>query len=122
VTTMAIDNVELVAYDWRKLAACRAADPDVFLTPGDDNDEPPYPSDVARWYCDRCQVRPECLAYAEHYHIEYGIWGGLTAYQRRQLGRPRRRGACLGCTSVLVLEENGRDICLSCGLSWPVLA
>ena len=33
--------------------------------------------------CQDCQVRTECLAYAIAEHENAGVWGGLTARQRR---------------------------------------
>jgi WhiB family redox-sensing transcriptional regulator len=46
--------------------------------------------------CDRCLVRAECLAYALECKIDYGVWGGMTAPDRRRVlaarqGRPIRR-------------------------------
>jgi len=48
--------------------------------------------------CGQCRVRLDCLAYALENRIDYGIWGGMTAPDRRCLlaerdGRPVKRRA-----------------------------
>lgn len=40
----------------------------------------------AKEVCRRCPVRSECLAYAVHRRERFGIWGGLTDRERRELG------------------------------------
>lgn len=44
--------------------------------------------DQARAVCARCLVRAECAAYAIDHAIDHGIWGGLSAMQRRRARRP----------------------------------
>ncbi|MFC1408611.1 WhiB family transcriptional regulator [Streptacidiphilus sp. N1-12] len=39
--------------------------------------------------CTGCQVRTACLGYALDEQIDHGVWGGLTARERRQLRRRR---------------------------------
>ena len=36
----------------------------------------------AKRICSSCQVREQCLDYAMR-HQEYGVWGGMTANERR---------------------------------------
>nr|WP_294690787.1 WhiB family transcriptional regulator [uncultured Friedmanniella sp.] len=43
----------------------------------------------ARLICGGCQVRYECLAEALDNQIEWGVWGGMTERERRQLLRQR---------------------------------
>ena len=43
----------------------------------------------ARLICVGCPVRPECLAEALDNRIEWGVWGGMTERERRQLLRQR---------------------------------
>ncbi len=43
----------------------------------------------ARAICGGCPVRNECLAEALDNRIEWGVWGGLTERERRQLLRKR---------------------------------
>ncbi len=71
---------------WADQAACKDADPDLFHpTPGN-----AYTRRAAVAVCDRCPVRGDCLAYVlanERDWSRDGIWGGLTATQRRELYR-----------------------------------
>ena len=43
----------------------------------------------ARQLCQGCPVRFECLAEALDNRIEWGVWGGMTERERRQLLRQR---------------------------------
>ena len=43
----------------------------------------------ARLFCQGCPVRFECLAEALDNRIEWGVWGGMTERERRQLLRQR---------------------------------
>jgi WhiB family redox-sensing transcriptional regulator len=43
----------------------------------------------ARSVCMGCPVRFDCLAEALDNRIEWGVWGGLTERERRQLLRQR---------------------------------
>jgi len=57
-----------------------------------------YPSDLdergireAKANCAGCPVRPECLEEALARSEQYGVWGGLTTPERRNLRRQRIR-------------------------------
>ena len=43
----------------------------------------------ARQLCMGCPVRMKCLAEALDNRIEWGVWGGMTERERRQLLRQR---------------------------------
>lgn len=45
----------------------------------------------ARIICEGCTVRETCLEYALDHHIDDGVWGGLTAIQRKRERAKRRR-------------------------------
>jgi hypothetical protein len=51
-------------------------------------DEPA--NEEAKDVCRICSVRGPCLEYAVRYEIDVGIWGGLTARERRALHRVAR--------------------------------
>jgi WhiB family redox-sensing transcriptional regulator len=40
---------------------------------------------IAKWICNRCPVRPECLAWALEMREPAGIWGGLSTDERDEL-------------------------------------
>ena len=67
--------------NWRDRAACINADVEDFF--------PPTPVDTALRYCHQCPVTRECLAFADAHDAQgfinatYGVFGGLTAEQRR---------------------------------------
>ena len=69
--------------EWRELAACRTADPDMFF---------PMPEDLegitrAKAVCAGCPVQEECLSYAVETNQTEGVWGGFTARERSNLRR-----------------------------------
>jgi WhiB family redox-sensing transcriptional regulator len=69
---------------WRRQAACRGTNLDLFYPERGQTAEP------ARQVCAACPVRQPCLDYAISNRITHGIWGGLTERERRALGsRPR---------------------------------
>jgi len=72
---------------WRKRAACRGIDPDVFY-PALDED-----ADEAKTICRVCPVREACLEYALAHREREGVWGGATERERRRILRQRRKSA-----------------------------
>jgi WhiB family transcriptional regulator, redox-sensing transcriptional regulator len=73
--------------DWREYALCRGVEPDIFFpTRGED-------SEAAKAVCRNCPVRLECLDYALSARELFGVWGGLSERERREVRRKRRRGA-----------------------------
>jgi WhiB family redox-sensing transcriptional regulator len=73
--------------DWRSLAACRSADPDLFF-PVSTAGESVAQLAKAKAVCGGCLVRLECLAFAVRTRQAYGVWGGLSEHERRQVSRP----------------------------------
>jgi WhiB family redox-sensing transcriptional regulator len=47
----------------------------------------------AKAVCDVCPVIESCLEYAVSTREKDGVWGGMTARERRRLVRQRRRTA-----------------------------
>ncbi len=106
--------------DWKLRAACLDAALDIFVSTGDELDEDPYPSIAALSYCDRCEVRALCLAYALD-NQTLGTWGGTSYYQRRLLRRSRQRESCPGCGGMDLVQEHTHELCLACGVSWDIV-
>ncbi len=70
---------------WVDDAACSETDPEAFFpTNGDTRNEA-----AAKKVCNRCDVRLECLQYALGVDEPHGIWGGLTALERKRLKKKK---------------------------------
>lgn len=67
--------------DWPLQAKCRGMN-DALFPEGKDQKR-------AKAVCMGCPVRPQCLAEALDNGIEWGVWGGMTERERRQLLRQR---------------------------------
>jgi WhiB family redox-sensing transcriptional regulator len=83
--------------DWRSHAACRHADPDLFFPEGTAGPTL-LAVDRAKRLCETCPVQSRCLDWALDHHAAFGIWGGLTEGERRDLRHalarlPRQRGS-----------------------------
>jgi WhiB family redox-sensing transcriptional regulator len=78
---------------WHTEAVCRRDEAGLFFAP---SKEPTAArlsrEDAAKRVCGRCPVMVECLEHALLQPEPYGVWGGLTAAERRMvLARRRRR-------------------------------
>lgn len=76
--------------NWRKDAACRHADPDLFFPisltgPAWDQIH------EAKRICRTCPVQEPCLAWALRVPDVAGIWGGTTETERRAIRRATTR-------------------------------
>jgi hypothetical protein len=107
---------------WRNYAACRDDNnPDRFFPVDAHGNEPPIAPPEVREICNRCPVAGRCL---ERYMDEdQGVFGGTTGYQRRQLTRKIVRRQCVRCGSDGLVKNNQqtKEACLGCGLSWDIL-
>lgn len=74
---------------WRDQARCRGIDPQVFHP----SEEDEAAADAAKAICALCPVVDSCLEFAITAREKDGVWGGLTARERRRLIRQRRRSA-----------------------------
>ena len=72
---------------WRKHAACRGVDPDIFYPFSEEEAE------EAKAICASCAVNETCLEYALSNRERDGVWGGATERERRRMVRQRRRSA-----------------------------
>ena len=66
---------------WFDRAACLQADPEAFYP------EKGGSSRAAKRVCHTCPVQAECLSYALANDERFGIWGGMSERERRQLKR-----------------------------------
>jgi WhiB family redox-sensing transcriptional regulator len=96
-------------------ALCHEVSPELFF---------PAPAEhptAALKVCALCPVRVECLEYALLNDERWGVWGGLTAYQRCRKRRPDALCArcherpttgvwrhCPECRSEVQAEKHGR--------------
>jgi WhiB family transcriptional regulator, redox-sensing transcriptional regulator len=60
--------------DWRSVAACRSADPDLFF-PVSSSGKALEQAAEAKVICAGCRVRRECLAFALRTDQMHGVWG-----------------------------------------------
>lgn len=77
--------------DWRHDAACRDEDPELFF-PLSEFGPGARQAAEAKAVCARCPVRAQCLDYALHTGLDFGIFGGATEAERRNLLRRTRAG------------------------------
>jgi WhiB family transcriptional regulator, redox-sensing transcriptional regulator len=86
---------------WRSVAACRSADPDLFF-PISASGPAVEQAVKAKAICATCPVRRECLAFALRTGQVHGIWGGTTEDERAVVRRatvseqPVSDESCLG--------------------------
>lgn len=98
--------------DWNT-RLCGDIDPDTFF---EDSSE-----ELAQKICKRCPIRWECLNFAIEFDERHGVWGGMTAQDRKNIKFKRIRVKCPYCSNVILDETKTRMVtCLACGLSWLV--
>jgi len=79
-------------WQWQEFGACRAQPTTVFFHPEAERGPRRSRRDaVAKAVCHQCPVIAECRRYALHAQEPYGVWGGLSAEERQDLLRARRR-------------------------------
>ncbi len=67
--------------DWQDDALCAQTDLEAFFP------EKGGSTAAAKRICAKCEVKPECLAYALAHDERFGIYGGLSPSERRKLRR-----------------------------------
>ena len=77
--------------DWRAEAACVGENLDIFFPLGDQATHHAL-SNQAKQVCARCPVMSVCRAWALRTSPEFGIFGGLTAHERRLVREGRWNG------------------------------
>src|SRR5260370_4476885 len=76
--------------NWRVAAACQFADPDLFF-PVSSSGRALEQIAEAKAICGRCQVQPECLAFALRTRQVHGVWGGTSEQERYLVWRRDER-------------------------------
>lgn len=80
------DPTESFIYErpaWQALGACAGIDPELFYPKrGESTRE-------AKRVCSGCPVKQECLEFAVDNSEKFGIWGGLSERQRREIRKRR---------------------------------
>ncbi|MFC4503909.1 MULTISPECIES: WhiB family transcriptional regulator [Streptomyces] len=86
--------MSLCSTNWREWAACRFEDPELFFPVGEGGLSRRQ-TEQARAVCLRCPVMRVCGAWAVRHGENDGVWGAMTAGERRSLrqGRSPGRGA-----------------------------
>jgi WhiB family redox-sensing transcriptional regulator len=75
---------------WRNHSACLDEDPELFFPIG--NSGPALDQiEEAKVICRRCEVIEPCLKWAIEFRQDAGVWGGLSADERRALKRRTAR-------------------------------
>ena len=75
---------------WRRWAACRQADTQLFF-PGGATGVHAEQAAQAKAICSGCPVAGRCLAFAVETNQWHGVWGGLTQEERDPVRREWRR-------------------------------
>ena len=77
-------SLTLASDEWRRNAACRDTDPDLFFPVGTTG---PAIEQIesAKAVCRACHAQSLCLEYALATNQDSGIWGGTSEDERRQL-------------------------------------
>jgi WhiB family redox-sensing transcriptional regulator len=72
---------------WHDAAACRGPNHAIFFPPTrlERRTEKRRREQRAKEICETCPVLQSCRSYALEIGEQHGIWGGLTAKERRQL-------------------------------------
>ena len=89
-------SVEWDVGNWRKVAACKQTEPDLFFpvgTTGPAVDQ----IEAAKQVCYTCEAIEPCLGFALATNQEAGVWGGTSEEERQKPRRPwlaaRRRAS-----------------------------
>ncbi|MEX2278713.1 MAG: WhiB family transcriptional regulator [Acidimicrobiia bacterium] len=69
---------------WRTMSACRDVGSDAFFV---DDPVGVFEERSAKAVCGQCFVIDDCLAYALTHDAPFGVWGGMTAAERRVVRR-----------------------------------
>lgn len=78
-------------WDWQLKGACQGLNSGVFFHPdGERGSARARRADRAKAICQRCPVLEQCRRHALAAREPYGVWGGLTEEERRELWTGRQ--------------------------------
>lgn len=97
-----------VGVNWREVAACRDADPDLFFPVGTAG---PVLRQIeeAKRICRVCPARARCLAWALDHGVDSGVWGGITENERRAIRRPAEKNRPSARTTTMPVNDRARE-------------
>lgn len=106
--------------DWRRRAACRSEDPELFFPIG--TGAPALKqTEEAKRVCARCPVSAECLGWAMSTRQDAGVWGGLSEAERRSARRRAdRKAGPRPSAAEQAVADYGREIARMRGAGVPV--
>ncbi|MBE1468651.1 WhiB family redox-sensing transcriptional regulator [Kibdelosporangium phytohabitans] len=82
------------SWEWQMRAACRGLDSTVFFRPERERGLAAEERDsIAKTICCACPVIEACRRHALTVREPYGVWGGLTAAERKELLLELKKGA-----------------------------
>jgi WhiB family transcriptional regulator, redox-sensing transcriptional regulator len=73
------------AQPWQASALCAQTDPEAFYPEKGDQ------AKTAKMICAQCPVKSECLEYSLARDERFGIWGGLSERDRREIRKRREQ-------------------------------
>jgi WhiB family transcriptional regulator, redox-sensing transcriptional regulator len=90
-----LDLTDAPPREWQQHGLCRAHDGRVFFPPTHFEPKPEREAREAKAkaICAKCPVRQPCLEWALNTQEPYGVWGGYSELERKQiLARKRQAG------------------------------
>lgn len=104
----------LTGDDWREFPRCRDEDPELFFPIGT-GAAAQRQEEAAKAVCGLCDVRAQCLAFAFESESEFGVWGGMSESERRNLkDRPKTDKVCAACGDVFRARRAVQLSCQAC--------
>lgn len=74
------------AYEWQYDGLCREVDPEDFFSPEAERGTPKARrEEAAKALCARCPVIEQCREHALTVQEPYGVWGGMSEADRREI-------------------------------------
>ena len=96
---------------WQDDALCAQVDADMFFPPRGDNGL------NAKAVCELCPVKVQCAQFAADNNEPYGVWGGITEYERRRRKRvnpPTHSPRCGTASGADRHYRHNEQVCLPC--------